>query len=101
YGAAKVYAAESEDAPNYLVTPKVDALQTVAGTANPAAVLIAGGAEGKEVAGRLAARLGSGLIVDAVDVADDGSTKQSVFGGAYTVTAKVGHGTPVISVRPG
>jgi electron transfer flavoprotein alpha subunit len=101
YGAAKVYAVESDDAPGYLVTPKVDALAVVAGTASPAAVLVAGSAEGKEIAGRLAARLGSGLIVDAVDVDGDGVTTQSVFGGAYTVKAKVSHGTPVIVVRPG
>ncbi|HEX9334750.1 MAG TPA: electron transfer flavoprotein subunit alpha/FixB family protein, partial [Pseudonocardiaceae bacterium] len=59
YGAAKVYAAESEDAAGYLVTPKVDALATIAGTANPAAILVAGSSEGKEDAGRLAVRIGS------------------------------------------
>lgn len=101
YGAAKVYAVESDDAPAYLVTPKVDALATVAGTASPAAILIAGSAEGKEVAGRLAARLDSGLIVDAVDVDGEGVTTQSVFGGAYTVKSKASYGTPVIVVRPG
>lgn len=42
FGAGKVYAAESEDAAGYLVTPKVDALAAVAGTASPAAVLVAG-----------------------------------------------------------
>jgi electron transfer flavoprotein alpha subunit len=101
YGAAKVYAAESEDAAAYLVTPKVDALATIAGTANPAAILVAGSSEGKEVAGRLAVRLGSGLLVDAIDVDADGIATQSIFGGAYTVKSKVGHGTPVITVRPG
>ena len=101
FGAAKVYAAESDDAAGYLVTPKVDALAAVAGTANPAAVLVAGSGEGKEVAGRLAARLDSGLIVDAVDVDGEGVATQSVFGGAYTVKSKVSHGTPVIVLRPG
>jgi electron transfer flavoprotein alpha subunit len=101
YGAAKVYAAESEDAAGYLVTPKVDALAAVAATASPAAVLIAGSSEGKEVAGRLAVRLDSGLLVDIVDIDGDGTATQSVFGGAYTVHSKVSHGTPVITVRPG
>jgi electron transfer flavoprotein alpha subunit len=101
YGAAKVYAAESDDAANHLVTPKVDALAAVAATSSPAAVLIAGSAEGKEVAGRLAVRLDSGLIVDAVDVDGEGVTTQSVFGGAYTVKSRVTTGTPVITVRPG
>lgn len=101
YGAAKVYAVESDDAPGYLVTPKVDALAAVAGSAAPAAVLVAGSAEGKEIAGRLAVRLGSGLLVDAVELDGEGVATQSVFGGAYTVKSKVSHGIPVIVVRPG
>ncbi|MEU6644215.1 electron transfer flavoprotein subunit alpha/FixB family protein [Saccharomonospora sp. NPDC046836] len=101
YGAAKVYVAESEDAVGYLVTPKVDALATVAAQASPAAVLVPATAEGKEVAGRLAIRLGGGLLVDAVEVNADGSVDQSIFGGAFSVKAKVASGTPVISVRPG
>ncbi|ACU39857.1 electron transfer flavoprotein subunit alpha/FixB family protein [Actinosynnema pretiosum subsp. pretiosum] len=101
YGAVKVYAAESADADALLVTPKVDALQAVAATASPAAVLISATLEGKEVAGRLAVRLGSGLLYDAVDVDADGSVTQSVFGGAFVVKAKSTRGVPVIAVRPG
>ena len=100
-GAAKVYVAESEDAAGYLVTPKVDALAAVAGTASPAAVLVAATAEGKEVAGRLAVRLDSGLLVDVVGVNADGTVDQSIFGGAFSVQAKSAKGIPVISVRPG
>ncbi|CCH34485.1 electron transfer flavoprotein subunit alpha/FixB family protein [Actinosynnema sp. NPDC047251] len=101
YGAAKVYAVESDDAVNHLVTPKVDALATIAGTASPAAVLVSATVEGQEVAGRLAARLGSGLIYDLVDVDGDGVGTQSVFGGAFVVKSKVTTGVPVITVRPG
>ncbi|MCS7480121.1 electron transfer flavoprotein subunit alpha/FixB family protein [Umezawaea endophytica] len=101
YGAAKVYAVESDDAVNYLVTPKVDALATIAGTASPAAILISATIEGKEVAGRLAARLGSGLLVDVVDIDEDGTGTQSIFGGAFVVKSKVNTGTPIITVRPG
>jgi electron transfer flavoprotein alpha subunit len=101
FGAAKVYAAESDDAAGHLVTPKVDALAAAAAAAGPAAILISATAEGKEVAGRLALRLDSGMLVDVVDVSADGSATQSVFGGAYTVKSNVSHGTPVITVRPG
>ncbi|HVW42101.1 MAG TPA: electron transfer flavoprotein subunit alpha/FixB family protein [Amycolatopsis sp.] len=101
YGAAKVYVAESDDAANYLVTPKVDALATVAGQASPAAVVVTASAEGKEVAGRLAVRLGGALLYDAVGVSSDGSIEQSIFGGAYSVKSKAAKGLPVISVRPG
>ncbi len=56
--------------------------------------------EGKEIAGRLAIKLGSGLITDAVDVDGEGNTTQSVFAGNYTVKAKVTQGTPIITVKP-
>ncbi|MFD9738650.1 electron transfer flavoprotein subunit alpha/FixB family protein [Umezawaea sp. NPDC059074] len=101
YGAAKVYAVESDDAVNHLVTPKVDALATITGTASPAAILVSATIEGKEVAGRLAARLGSGLLVDVVDIDEDGTGTQSIFGGAFVVKSKVSTGIPVITVRPG
>ncbi|UZJ25640.1 electron transfer flavoprotein subunit alpha/FixB family protein [Rhodococcus antarcticus] len=100
-GAAKVYVAESAEVEKFLVTPQVDVLAALVAQASPAAVLVAASVEGKEIAGRLAVRLGSGLLTDVVDVAADGSATHSVFGGAYSVTAKVTTGTPVISVRPG
>ncbi|NLV78882.1 MAG: electron transfer flavoprotein subunit alpha/FixB family protein [Rhodococcus sp.] len=100
-GAAKVYAAESDDIDGYLVTPKVDVLAALVESTSPAAVLTAASIEGKEVSGRLAARIGSGLLVDAVDVKADGSVAHSIFGGAFTVDAKANGEVPVISVRPG
>ena len=69
-------------------------------TMQPAAILITSTPEGKEIAGRLAVKLGSGLITDATDIAADGSTTQSVFAGNWTVTAAVTHGAPVITVKP-
>lgn len=100
-GAAKIYVAESDDVENYLVTPKVDVLAGLVESAAPAAVLVAASAEGKEVSGRLAARIGSGLLVDVIDVNADGSAVHSIFGGAFTVDAKATGDVPVISVRPG
>ena len=67
-GAAKIYVAESDEAAGFLVTPTVDVLEALVESAGPAAVLTVASTEGKEVAGRLAARLGAGLLVDVVDV---------------------------------
>ncbi|NUP29551.1 MAG: electron transfer flavoprotein subunit alpha/FixB family protein [Nocardia sp.] len=100
-GAAKIYIAESDDVDGYLVTPKVDVLAGLVESASPAAVLVAATAEGKEVSGRLAARIGSGLLVDVIDVKSDGTAVHSIFGGAFTVDAKATGDVPVISVRPG
>jgi electron transfer flavoprotein alpha subunit len=100
-GAAKIYVAESDDAENYLITPYVDVLASLAESATPAAVLLAASADGKEIGGRLAARLGSGLLVDVVELKDGGTGVHSIFGGAFTVEAEATGDTPVITVRPG
>jgi electron transfer flavoprotein alpha subunit len=107
HGATKVYVAELADAADCLTTPAVGALAAAMAQASPAAVLIPSSADGKEVAGRLAVRLGSGLVTDAVDVTADPTagaaavaTQQSVFGGSTLVQSAVTHGTPVITVRP-
>jgi electron transfer flavoprotein alpha subunit len=100
YGATRVLVVTDPAITDYLVAPKAEALAQVAAATQPAAVLVTSGAEGKEVAARLAVKLGSGLITDAVDVAADGSTTQSVFAGSYSVHAAVTQGVPVITVKP-
>ena len=104
YGAGKVYVVDDTDLKGYLVAPKAEALQQLMDRTSAGAVLIASSAEGKEIAGRLAIKTGSGVITDAVDVeaGSDGApvTTQSVFAGSYTVKAKVTKGTPIIAVKP-
>lgn len=100
YGATSVLAVTDPAVTDYLVAPKAEALAQIAASLSPAAVLVGSSAEGKEVAARLAVRLGSGLITDAVDVAADGSTTQTVFAGSFSVHASVTHGVPVITVKP-
>src|SRR5690349_8421509 len=100
YGAEKIYNVDDADIKDYLVAPKAEVLAQLVEKTSPAAVLLPSGGEGKEIAGRLAVKTGSGLITDAVDVAADGTTTQSVFAGNYTVQAKVTSGTPIITVKP-
>ncbi|MFZ8909752.1 MAG: electron transfer flavoprotein subunit alpha/FixB family protein [Candidatus Nanopelagicales bacterium] len=100
YGADKVYVADSAELDDFLVAPKAEAMARVLADSQAAAVLIPSTAEGKEIAGRLAIKAGSGVITDAVGVAADLSATQSVFGGSTVVTSKVSTGTPIITVRP-
>jgi electron transfer flavoprotein alpha subunit len=103
YGAEKVYVVDDAEIKGYLVAPKAEVLAQLVEKTGPGAVLISSGAEGKEIAGRLAVKTESGLISDAVDVqpGDSGPvTTQSVFAGNYTVQAKVTKGTPIITVKP-
>jgi electron transfer flavoprotein alpha subunit len=107
FGAATVYQV-SGDLDDYLVAAKAEAIAAVVeaagGAAGLGAILISSSAEGKEIAARLAVKLGSGIITDAVDVqaGPDGVpvTTQSVFAGSYVVTAKVTKGVPIITVKP-
>jgi len=100
YGAARVLTVTDPAMDDYLVAPQAEALAQIAQTMQPVAILITSTPEGKEIAGRLAVKLGSGLITDATDIAADGSTTQSVFAGNWTVTAAVTYGAPVITVKP-
>ncbi len=100
-GAAKIYVAESDDVDKYLITPVVDVLAALAESNAPAAVLLFASADGKEIAGRLAARIGSGLLVDVVGVQEGSKFVHSIFGGAFTVESQANGDTPVITVRGG
>jgi electron transfer flavoprotein alpha subunit len=103
HGAVRVLTADAPEFADYLVVPKVDALQAAAEAVSPAAVLVPSSAEGKEIAARLALRLGSGIITDAVDLksGDQGPiATQSAFAAAFTTTSRVSRGIPVITVKP-
>jgi electron transfer flavoprotein alpha subunit len=105
YGAATVYAADSADFAGFLVAPAAELLAELVRAKSPVAVLVAGTTEGKEIGGRLAIKIGSGVLTDAVNVTagDDGKpvAEQPNFGGAITVHSTVRAGTPVIALRPG
>ena len=99
YGAARVYVAESPDIDAYLVAPKAEVLAQLVAGKSPAAVVIPSSAEGKEIAGRLAIKTGSGFLTDVTDVAGDGTATQVAFAGSTVVHSKVTVGTPIYTVR--
>ncbi|PVE13774.1 electron transfer flavoprotein subunit alpha/FixB family protein [Streptomyces scopuliridis] len=103
HGAVKVLTADAAEFGDYLVVPKVDALQAAYEAISPAAVLLPSSAEAKEIAARLAVRIGSGIITDAVDLeaGDQGPVAtQSVFAAAFSTRTRVSKGAPVITVKP-
>ena len=77
----------------------VDVLAAAVAHFNATTVLVASNAAGKETAGRLAIRVGGGVVTDAVGVNADGTAIQPIFGGALTVTTRVA-GVAVIAIRP-
>jgi electron transfer flavoprotein alpha subunit len=100
FGAQTAYVAEGPEVTDHPVVPMVDVLASLVSELSPAAVLVPSSADGKEAAGRLAVRVGSGVITDAVDIDSNGVATQSVFGGSTVVHSTVTHGTPIYTVRP-
>jgi electron transfer flavoprotein alpha subunit len=103
-GAARVLIAEVAEASSVIATPQVSALAAAIDSEQPGVVLLAHSIESRDVAGRLAVRVGGALAWDAVDVAADGDrvvATHSVFGGAYATTSTVEGGLPIVTVRQG
>ncbi|MCU1606257.1 MAG: etfA, partial [Modestobacter sp.] len=99
YGAAKVYVAESPEVEDYLVAPKAEVLAQLVGSASPAAVVIPSSPEGKEIAARLAIKIGSGFLTDVTEITPDGTATQVAFAGQTIVHSKVTVGTPIYTLR--
>lgn len=103
-GAAYVLTAHPESASSLLAVPTVDALAAAAGLVRPDAILISHSVDGRDTAGRFAARTRSALAVDAVGVARDAEgvvAHHSVYGGAYSVTCAPTFGALVTTLREG
>lgn len=99
-GADQIVAAESDAVSTRVVLPLVDALTLLAST-NPAPILLAANVTGNEVAGRLAARLASGVLCNVVGVNADRTAQMSIFGDTIAVSAAVGGTCPIYTLRPG
>ena len=99
FGAQTVYVASDAALIDHPIAPTAELLAMLVAEHAPRAVLIPSSADGKEIAGRLAVKIGSGIITDAVDVSTDLVATQSVFGGSTVVHSSVAQGTPIITVR--
>ncbi len=86
YGADKVYVVDDPLLADYQTEPYVAVMETVVKQANPQVVLLSQTAIGRDMAPRLAFRLGTAAVMDCIGVAIDPQTKRlvptkPVFGG--------------------
>ena len=102
-GAGTAYVAQGDDLDGILLQPQIESLAAMIQEKQPAAVLFASDALGKDLASGVAARIGAGVLADVVDLAVDGDrlvATMSVFGGA-TVTRCLVRGAPqIVCVKP-
>ena len=101
YGAEKVYVVDDAQIKGFLVAPKAEALQQLAqqtlARGDPDPVDHRGQGDRRPAGDQ--ARVGPDHRRDRRG-RRTARTTQSVFAGNYTVTAKVTHGTPIITVKP-
>lgn len=103
-GAERVLAVETTATQSELTVPHVDALAAAAALVAPHAVLISNSIDGRDIAGRFAARAGAPIAADAIGVSRDDEgvlARHSVYGGAYNVDSAATFGPLVVTVRQG
>jgi electron transfer flavoprotein alpha subunit len=100
FGAQSITLLESAEINSHPSSAVAKALAEIAMTSNPRAILVPSTARGKEIAGRLAVRLESGIITDAIALTADLLATQSVFGGSTVVHSRVNKGVAIVTVRP-
>ncbi|HSP10259.1 MAG TPA: electron transfer flavoprotein subunit alpha/FixB family protein [Candidatus Dormibacteraeota bacterium] len=103
HGAKVVHVDEDGAFDDFVAEPATDALAALNEKGSPDLILFGFTTDSREVAGRLAARLGTGLISNAVDlVAKDGGfvAKVAYFGGARVASMKANSKPALVLVRP-
>jgi electron transfer flavoprotein alpha subunit len=103
HGAKAVHVNEDSVFDDYIAEPATDALASLFESEKPDLILFGFTSDSREVAGRLAARLGVGLISNAGDViAKDGGfvAKVPYFGGAKVASMKANAKPAIVLVRP-
>src|SRR5438552_2421608 len=104
HGAKKVYVHEDAAFRDVLASPAVDLLAKQIDKDQPELVLFGMTCEGRDVAARLSARLGTALIANAIDVnAKDGvwTVVSPMFGGSLLVTTAPRSKAPIlVLIRP-
>lgn len=104
FGVKTVYAADGAVYDDYLVQPHVETLSALVEQHQPAVILFVLSNYGRDVAARLAARLGLGLEYNVSEVSVEGgelALTVPAFDGAQSVRAEfVGGGTKLVGARP-
>ena len=103
HGAKVVYANDDAAYDDYIAEPATDTLEALHKQHSPDLVLFGFTQNSREVAGRLAARLGVGLISNAGDIEAKGDgfvAKVPYFGGAKVASMKANKKPAIMLIRP-
>jgi electron transfer flavoprotein alpha subunit len=84
-----IYVNDDADVDSFLLDPTIDYVEAAAKTAGPSLILVANTLGGKDVAGRLVARLNAGIVADVTDFKIEGGKVEAIspkMGGAQITT---------------
>jgi electron transfer flavoprotein alpha subunit len=103
YGATTVYEADDDSLAMYSAEGYTNTLAALVGKAEPAIILIGATAMGRDLAPRLAARLGVGLASDCTALEIDGGrlvAVRPIFAGKALAKVKLNADPQMVTVRP-
>jgi electron transfer flavoprotein alpha subunit len=103
HGAKVIHVNEDAAFDDYIAEPATEAIASLIEKEKPDLILFGFTPDSREVAGRLAARLGSGLIANASDIVAEGGgfvAKVPYFGGAKVASMKANGKPAMVLIRP-
>jgi electron transfer flavoprotein alpha subunit len=100
YGARKIHASDDAVYSDYIAQPAAHALHELVKRHDPDLVLFATQYDSRDIAGRLAARTGSTLMSNAMDLASVDVAQTAIFGGSTIVDVRLEGRPKIVLVRP-
>jgi electron transfer flavoprotein alpha subunit len=103
YGAAKILVADDAALADYTVDAYTNVLAEVIGQVGPAVVILGATSQGKELAGRLSARLDAGLATDCVALKMEGgqvTATRPMYGGKVLADVRLTGAPAIVAIRP-
>ena len=100
YGAATVYASDDEVYGDFIAQPAVQALYELVQQHSPDMILFATNYDSRDIAGRLAAKLGSTLMSNATGLTSVDTAQTAIFGGALIVDVALEGSPKLVLARP-
>lgn len=103
YGPDKIWLADDPALADYTTDGYTNVLSDLIRSADPAVVIIGASAQGKDLAGRLAARLDAGVAMDCVVVKIDNGRltyTRPMFGGKILADVEIEGAPQIVAIRP-
>ncbi|MCK4988168.1 MAG: electron transfer flavoprotein subunit alpha/FixB family protein [Desulfobacterales bacterium] len=103
YGPDKIWAADDPALADYTTDAYTNILSDLIRSADPAVIIIGASAQGKDLAGRLSARLDAGVAMDCIAIKlDNGSLTYTrpMFGGKIVADVEIEGAPQIVAIRP-